>query len=135
ADRFENNGVRVPHAAPLPMTGVAVPVVGSPICKSGLRTGYSCGVVTATGQNVEIGHRVLENGFSTNLCALQGVSGGTLVTGTLALGFSSASNVGQYGFCEIAGFVSGPLGETPVLFATPIRAVLDQNPGLKIRTW
>lgn len=86
AGRFENNGVRVPHAAPLPITGVADPVVGAPVCKSGLRTGYSCGVVTATGQNVEIGHRVLENGFSTNLCALQGDSGGTLVTGTLALG-------------------------------------------------
>lgn len=135
AGRFENNGVRVPHAAPLPITGVADPIVGTPVCKSGLRTGYSCGVVTATDQNVEIGHRLLERGFSTNLCALQGDSGGTLVTGTLALGISSASNVGQYGLCEIAGIVSGLLGETPELFATPIRAVLDQNPGLKIRTW
>ncbi|UYP18439.1 S1 family peptidase [Rhodococcus sp. Z13] len=134
-DRFRNNGVRVPFAAPLPITGIADPVVGAPVCKSGLRTGYSCGVVTATGQSVEIGHRVLENGFSTNLCALQGDSGGTLVTGTLALGISSASNVGQYGMCEIAGFVSGLVGETPELFATPIRSILDQNPGLKVRTW
>ena len=135
AGRFENNGVRVPFAAPLPITGVADPVVGAPVCKSGLRTGYSCGVVTATGQNVEIGHRLLENGFSTNLCALQGDSGGTLVTGTLALGISSASNVGQYGMCEIAGFVSGLLGESPELFATPIKTVLAENPGLKVRTW
>ncbi|WP_413766874.1 trypsin-like serine protease [Rhodococcus pyridinivorans] len=135
AGRFENNGVRVPLAAPLPITGIADPVVGAPVCKSGLRTGYSCGVVTATGQNVEIGHRVLENGFSTNLCALQGDSGGTLVTGTLALGISSASNVGQYGMCEIAGFVSGLLGESPELFATPIKTVLAENPGLKVRTW
>lgn len=66
--RFENNGVRVPGAAPLPITGTADPIVGTPVCKSGLRTGYSCGVVTAASQNVEIGHRILQNGFSTN-CA------------------------------------------------------------------
>lgn len=135
SSRFENNGVRVPNAAPLPITGTADPIVGTPVCKSGLRTGYSCGVVTSALQNVEIGDRVLHNGFSTNLCALQGDSGGTLVAGTLALGISSASNVGQYGLCEIAGFVSGLLGETPELFATPIKSVLAENPGLKIRTW
>jgi streptogrisin C len=132
--RFENNGVRVPGAAPLPITGTADPIVGTPVCKSGLRTGYSCGVVTAASQNVEIGHRVLQNGFSTNLCALQGDSGGTLVTGTLAMGISSASNVGQYGMCEIASIVSGLLGESPELFATPINSILAENPGLKIRT-
>jgi hypothetical protein len=135
AGRFENNGVRVPNAAPLPITGTADPIVGTPVCKSGLRTGYSCGIVTSSQQNVAIGERVLSNGFSTNLCALQGDSGGTLVTGTLALGISSASNVGQYGLCEVAGFVSSLLGETPELFATPINAVLAGNPGLKIRTW
>lgn len=133
--RFENNGVRVPGAAALPITGIADPVVGAPVCKSGLRTGYSCGVVTGTGQTVEIGQRVLTNGFATNLCALQGDSGGALVTGTLALGISSASNVGQYGLCEIAGVVSGLLGETPELFATPIRSILAENPGLEVRTW
>ncbi|NLV80608.1 MAG: protease [Rhodococcus sp.] len=133
--RFENNGVRVPGAAPLPITGIADPVVGAPVCKSGLRTGYSCGVVTGVGQTVEIGQRVLTNGFATNLCALQGDSGGALVTGTLALGISSASNVGQYGMCEIAGVVSGLLGETPELFATPIRSILAANPGLEVRTW
>ncbi|MEE2034305.1 S1 family peptidase [Rhodococcus chondri] len=135
AGRFENNGVRVPAAAPLPITGTADPIVGTPVCKSGLRTGYSCGVVTSTGQSIEIGHRVLRDGFATNLCALQGDSGGTLVVGTLALGISSASNVGQYGFCEVAGVVSGLLGESPELFATPINVILDENPGLKIRTW
>ncbi|MEE2060290.1 S1 family peptidase [Rhodococcus artemisiae] len=132
--RFENNGVRVPGAAPLPITGTADPIVGTPVCKSGLRTGYSCGLVTATSQNVEIGQRVLQNGFSTNLCALQGDSGGTLVTGTLAMGISSASNVGQYGLCEIATIVSGLLGESPELFATPINSILAENPGLTIRT-
>ncbi|WP_068154513.1 S1 family peptidase [Rhodococcus phenolicus] len=133
--RFENNGVRVPYAAPLPVTGVAEPVVGAPVCKSGVRTGYSCGVVTGANQSVEIGHRVLDSGFSTNLCALQGDSGGTLVSGTLALGISSASNVGQYQMCEIAGVVSGILGESPELYATPISAILAENPGLKVRTW
>ncbi|MGO4203809.1 S1 family peptidase [Rhodococcus sp. TAF43] len=134
AQRFENNGVRVPGAAPVAITGTADPVVGAPVCKAGNTSGFNCGVVTETNQNVKVGARMLAGGFATNLCALQGDSGGTIVTGTLALGISSASTVGEYGLCEVAGFVSSVMGQTPELFATPINAILRDNPGLRIRT-
>ncbi|WP_430334153.1 S1 family peptidase [Rhodococcus sp. ACT016] len=134
AQRFANNGVRVPGAAPLGITGTANPVVGAPVCKAGNTSGFNCGVVTATNQTVPVGQRVLADGFATNLCALQGDSGGTIVTGTLALGISSASNVGDLGRCEVANFVGSVTGETPELFATPINTILRQNPGLTIRT-
>ncbi|QBJ95965.1 protease [Rhodococcus sp. ABRD24] len=134
AQRFANNGVRVPGAAPIGITGTADPVVGAPVCKAGDTSGFNCGVVTAAGQTVKVGERVLADGFATNLCALQGDSGGTIVTGTLALGISSASNVGDYGMCEIAGFVSSIFGDTPELYATPINSILRENPGVRIRT-
>lgn len=132
--RFENNGVRVPGAPPVGITGTADPVVGAPVCKSGLNTGFSCGVVTSVNQTVSVGERTLTNSFSTNICALQGDSGGAIVTGTLALGISSASNVGQYPMCEVAQVVTFVLGEGPELYATPINAVLRENPGLTVRT-
>lgn len=132
--RFENNGVRIPMSAPLAITGTADPVVGAPVCKSGVTTGYSCGTVNAVDQTVQVGARSLTNGFSTTICALQGDSGGTIVTGTLALGVSSASNVGDYQACELANAESLAVGEVPELFGTPIREILRENPGLRIRT-
>lgn len=132
--RFRNNGVRVPGAAPLPITGTADPVVGAPVCKSGLTTGFSCGRVLSVGQDVQVGARTIVGGFSTSICALQGDSGGTIVTGTSALGISSASNVGQYPVCEVASVISFALGESPELFATPINTILAQNPGVRLRT-
>ncbi len=134
APRFANNGIRVPGAAPLGITGTADPVVGAPVCKAGNTSGFNCGVVTAVGQTVPVGQRVLADGFATNLCALQGDSGGTIVTGTLALGISSASNVGDLGMCEVANFVGSVTGSAPELFATPINTILRQNPGLALRT-
>ncbi|MCL2536015.1 MAG: S1 family peptidase [Nocardiaceae bacterium] len=134
AQRFANNGVRVPGAAPLGITGTANPVVGAPVCKAGNTSGFNCGVVTATHQTVPVGQRVIADGFATNLCALQGDSGGTIVTGTLALGISSASNVGDFGMCQIADFVGSVTGDNPELFATPINTILRENPGLAIRT-
>ena len=53
---------------------------------------------------------------------------------SLALGISSASNVGQYPICQVADVVTFVLGESPELFATPINEVLAENPGLRVRT-
>ncbi len=132
--RFENNGVRVPSAAPVAIDGIAVPVIGAPVCKSGARTGFSCGVVNAVDQSVAVGERHLNNAFSANICALPGDSGGTVVTGTKALGVSSASTVAEYPICEIPNLLGPFTGNEPQLFAMPISVVLAENPGLKIRT-
>ncbi|MEU0545629.1 S1 family peptidase [Nocardia sp. NPDC005978] len=133
-DRFSNNIVRVPNAAPISVTGVAVPVVGAPVCKSGSRTGFSCGVVNAIDQSVQVGDRLLTQSFSANICALPGDSGGPIVTGTLALGISSASSVADYPICEIPNLIGLITGNAPQLFAQPLSTVLSDNPGLRVRT-
>ncbi|MFI6871340.1 S1 family peptidase [Nocardia sp. NPDC050406] len=131
-DRFQNNLVRVPNAAPVAITGVATPVVGAPVCKSGSRTGFSCGVVNAVDQVVQVGERQLTQSFSANICALPGDSGGPIITGTQALGISSASSVADYPICEIPNLIGLLTGNTPQLFAQPVSVVLSDNPGLRV---
>ncbi|WP_225726015.1 MULTISPECIES: S1 family peptidase [unclassified Nocardia] len=131
-DSFSNNLVRVPNAAPIALGGVAVPVVGAPVCKSGARTGFSCGVINAVDQTVQIGDRQQTQSFSANICALPGDSGGPVVTGNLALGISSASSVADYPICEIPNLIGALTGNVPQLFAQPLNVVLSDNPGLKV---
>ncbi|MGF6882163.1 streptogrisin C [Nocardia sp. GAS34] len=132
--RFSNNLVRVPGRAPIAITGVVDPVVGQPICKVGSRTGFSCGVVNAVDQEVQVGDHNLEHSFSANICALPGDSGGPLVSGTNAVGVSSASSVADYPICEIPNIIGAVTGNAPQLFAQPMRAILADNPGLRVRT-
>ncbi|WP_024801713.1 S1 family peptidase [Nocardia sp. BMG51109] len=133
-DRFSNNTVRVPGQAPIAITGVAAPVVGAPVCKSGSRTGFSCGVVNAVDQTVDVDERQLTQAFSANICALPGDSGGPIVTGTQALGISSASSVADFPICEIPNLIGALTGDAPQLFAQPLTTVLSDNPGLRVRT-
>lgn len=132
--RFSNNMVRVPGGRPVAIDGVANPVVGAPVCKSGARTGYSCGVVNAVDQTVQVGDRLLTQAFSANICALPGDSGGTIVSGRKALGISSASSVAEYPICEIPNLIGALTGNAPQLFAQPISVVLSDNPGLRVNS-
>ncbi|MFE3545241.1 S1 family peptidase [Nocardia sp. NPDC059177] len=132
--RFENNLVRVPGNAPIAVEGVAVPVVGAPVCKSGARTGFSCGIINGIDQTVQVGDRQLTQSFSANICALPGDSGGAIVTGRLALGISSASSVADFPICEIPNIIGAITGDVPQLFAQPLSVVLSDNPGLSVRT-
>ncbi|MFC6011339.1 S1 family peptidase [Nocardia lasii] len=132
--RFENNLVRVPGNAPVPVDGVATPVVGAPVCKSGSRTGFSCGVINGVDQTVQVGDRQLTQSFSANICALPGDSGGAIISGRLALGISSASSVADYPICEIPNIIGAITGDTPQLFAQPLHVILSDNPGLSVRT-
>ncbi len=132
--RFENNLVRVPGNAPIAIEGVAVPVVGAPVCKSGARTGFSCGIINGVDQTVQVGDRQMTQSFSANICALPGDSGGAIVTGRLALGISSASSVADYPICEIPNIIGAITGDVPQLFAQPLSVVLSDNPGLAVRT-
>lgn len=134
AERFANNGVRVPNGAPIAIEGVATPVVGAPVCKSGARTGFSCGVVNAVDQTVQVGDRELTQSFSATICALPGDSGGPIVTGRMALGISSASSVADFPICEIPNLLGALTGNVPQLFAQPVSVVLSDNPGLRVRT-
>ncbi|MFY2788756.1 S1 family peptidase [Rhodococcus sp. MALMAid1271] len=131
---FESNAVRVPGREPLHITGTVDPIVGAPVCKAGSTSGFSCGTILSTGRSIGMGEAVLDRNFSTSICGLRGDSGGPVVSGTLAVGIASASNVGDQPSCEIATLVSMLQGQRPELFATPINDVLAENPGLTIRT-
>jgi len=134
AARFQNNAVRVPGADPLFVDGVAQPVVGAPVCKSGSRTGFSCGTIAAVDATVKVGERQLNGAFASTICALPGDSGGSIVTGTKALGVSSASSVADYPVCDIPNVLGQLTGDTPILFATPVATIVAENPGLQVRT-
>lgn len=141
-DRLANNEVRVPGEGSLRVDGVATPVVGAPICKSGATTGFTCGVV----REVDVTSRVsdqhrrtpaveLTGLFRTNACALPGDSGGPVLTGTKALGISSNVPSVNLALCPVREpITAGSADFGPGLIAQPVAAVLDENPGLSLRT-
>ncbi|SEK96172.1 Ig-like domain repeat protein [Rhodococcus maanshanensis] len=123
AKRFENNYVRAPGQAPVAITGTAVPVVGMPVCMSGMVTGYHCGTVEFVDiMNIPI----FPSRFTVSICGLSGDSGGAVLSGTKALGITVRSNKAVEGTCDSA--------TAPEVTATPITNILSANPGLKIRT-
>lgn len=133
ADRFRNNLIRVPGASPLAIDGTADPVVGAPVCKSGRRSGYRCGTITSTDLVIDLGYRVSHT-FASNICSIGGDSGGPLVTGTRALGITSISNSRGLQSCAIIKVDTFLRGEVPTTGATPINAILRDNPGLSVNT-
>ncbi|WP_041451235.1 S1 family peptidase [Hoyosella subflava] len=130
ADLFRTAGVR--GGNDVHVTGTADPVVGMPVCKSGLTTGFTCGVVTSTNLRIDVGSRTLDNAFTSDICALQGDSGGAIISGTRAVGVSSASDVGDFTSCADAVRETGFFGESPQLYATPINDILANLPGVHL---
>lgn len=133
ADRFRNNLIRVPGASSLAIDGTADPVVGAPVCKSGRMSGYRCGTITSTDLVVDVGYRISRT-FGSNICGLGGDSGGPLVTGTRALGITSVASAPGAQLCVVSSLVSFLNGEAPWVGATPINAILRENPGLSVNT-
>lgn len=133
--RFDNNSVRVPFNRSVNIDGVADPVVGAPVCKAGSTTGYSCGVVTSVNRNAVVSGQPMSNLFTTDICVLQGDSGGPIMTGTLALGITSASTVATSSLCEIARAATLIGSPEPIQYGTPIKDILADNPGLKVRDY
>ena len=135
ADRFTNNLVGTDRGATQPITGTAEPVVGQKACKTGFRTGFSCGTISQVDSLIDVaGTRTIDGAFTVDLCALPGDSGGVVFSGDRALGISSASNVADSGTCADADASSKAAGFTPRLSAVPISDVLAAHPGLELRT-
>ncbi|WP_062991414.1 S1 family peptidase [Nocardia anaemiae] len=126
---------RAAGADVLRIDGTTEPVVGAAVCKTGFTSGYSCGTVLVAGQRGLLrgvpGHGdqpvKIENMFYAALCGQRGDSGGPIVAGTKALGLSSAIVTASSSFDLGCGHV-------PLLLGQPISAVLQDNPGLTIRT-
>ena len=135
ADRFESNQVGDGPDSTQSIIGTADPVVGQKACKTGFRTGFSCGTISEVGAEIDVaGSRTIDGAFTVDLCALPGDSGGVVFSGDRALGISSASNVAETGTCANAETVARTAGFTPRLSAVPINDVLAAHPGLSLRT-
>lgn len=76
-------------AADVTVSGATEPVVGMSICRSGQTSGWRCGRVTAVDQTIDYGTVVIDGLFTTDACSQGGDSGGSYVTGTLAVGLHS----------------------------------------------
>ncbi|MFM1730756.1 S1 family peptidase [Prescottella soli] len=112
----------------LTITGTAVPVAGAPVCKSGQRSGYTCGTVQAAAYTTDLfgnsGESWSVHGFTHDACTLAGDSGGAIITGTRALGITSGSTVADAAGCTQAVAAGGVLS-----FGIPVRDILAQVNG------
>lgn len=86
------NGQGAPTATtPLAVTGQTAGVAGASVCKSGARTGWTCGQIQSLDQTVTVSGRNV-NVMVTSTCVLSGDSGGVLLVGSFAAGITSGSS-------------------------------------------
>ncbi|WP_213815798.1 hypothetical protein [Glaciihabitans sp. dw_435] len=80
-------------SAPLAVLGQTKAIVGATLCKSGSRTGWTCGKVLAVDQTVHVddGEPKTVNSIIATTCILPGDSGGAAVIGQLAVGINSTT--------------------------------------------
>jgi putative cell wall-binding protein len=79
-------------SAPVQLRDARAAVVGANLCKSGVRTGWTCGKILAVDQSVDLGKspdKRIVNSIIATTCSGQGDSGGAAVNGTVAIGITS----------------------------------------------
>lgn len=84
-------------STPLPVTGQTAGIVGANLCRSGVRTGWSCGPILAVDYFVGIGDGSgglagTVNSIVAKVCAIPGDSGGAAMVGNAAVGVTSWTN-------------------------------------------
>lgn len=81
---------------PASITGTTPGIVGAPVCKSGTRSGWTCGDVLALSYSTPVYNRsgtpVIVNTVLTSVCMLPGDSGAAAMTGSSALGVGTAGD-------------------------------------------
>ncbi|WP_123788368.1 S1 family peptidase [Phytoactinopolyspora halophila] len=91
-----------PRAGEIEITDQAAPIVGQPVCRSGITSGYQCGEVLAVDHEVDYGVEygsASVTGFLTSACSAPGDSGGPFVSGTHAVGMLSGAGGPESGQC------------------------------------
>ncbi|KAI8810438.1 peptidase s1 and s6 chymotrypsin/hap [Cladochytrium replicatum] len=81
------------------ITAIGSAVVGQPVSRRGSTTGTRTGSVTALNASVTYSEGTVRGLIRTNVCAQPGDSGGSLYSGTTALGMTS----GGSGNCQVGG--------------------------------
>lgn len=132
---MDQPSVRGANGTTLTLTGVADPITGAPVCKSGQSSTFTCGYVVADRVETQLytseGQSKTVRGFASSACTLGGDSGGAIVSGTRALGITSGSNAADAPNCNEANQALASYGGTASL-GIPIRAILtdiDANAG------
>ncbi len=77
--------------AALAVTDVGATIVGANLCKSGSRTGWTCGVVRAVDRSVNVGGSIVNSILATT-CIQPGDSGGPALVGSTAVGVNSSTS-------------------------------------------
>lgn len=91
-------------SSPLALTGDAAAIVGATLCKSGSRTGWTCGPVLEVDALVDV-DGVDVNSVVAKICVRPGDSGGAAIIGNKAVGITSwTSNAST---CSVS---NGPYG-------------------------
>jgi hypothetical protein len=78
-------------SAPLPVIGQSAAVQGGDVCKSGSRTGWTCGTILAVDEVVAVSDSKV-NSIVTDACVQPGDSGGGALSGRRAVGVVSGSS-------------------------------------------
>ncbi|WP_231920110.1 S1 family peptidase [Microlunatus soli] len=103
--------------------GTAQPAVGSEVCKSSSRSGWTCGTIQAYGQTVNYGGgNIVYDLVRFSACVEPGDSGGAVMDGSSAVGLISGAQFYTTGNGrEICG---SRVGQPNVSFYQPIRPAL-----------
>ncbi len=95
----------ITDGTPVTVTDMTTGIVGSPLCKSGRTTGWTCGTILVVNESYPVYNRAgtpqYVNLTLTDVCMLPGDSGAAALIGTAAFGIGSA---GDYnGSCDRSG--------------------------------
>ncbi len=82
---------RARSSASLEIVGETAAIAGANLCKSGSRTGWTCGVVRAVDRSVNVQGSAVNSILATT-CVQPGDSGGAAVIGQLAVGIASSTS-------------------------------------------
>jgi hypothetical protein len=128
----------------LPIKGTVAPVVGMPVCKSGARTGWTCGIVTALPSDYDMaGTSTTVSGFATSMCSAGGDSGAPVVSGAYAVGVLSFGSFDirqgdTASACampvQVDRFINGALSGYPAAERASVRKALTENTAAMILT-
>lgn len=113
-----------------------IPTTGSPICKSGSTTGWTCGqIVDDLRSNLQVGIDCSQepcyqvDAILTNVCMLPGDSGGSAMVGAAFVGVNSASAFGPIPEGGYAGTPAQLCASSVNKFSG--MAIMRHNPGVR----
>jgi hypothetical protein len=129
----------------VPVLGWTAPVVGATVCKSGARTGWTCGVITDLPKDFVVADegQPVVSGFSSTLCSAPGDSGAAILAGNYAVGILSFGSFNikagdSPAACDMAVQVERYKSESLSLYSDSQRSaatrLLDLEPGRLILT-